>query len=81
MSLVEYLRRQFTYDAWANHEVIRAIQAGGDQNSRSWQLVAHILAAERLWLERLRSEPQSVAVWPQPDPARCKLEAEAVRPR
>ena len=26
--------------------------------------MAHILSAERLWLERLRKQPQSLPVWP-----------------
>ncbi len=27
-------------------------------------LLAHILSAERLWLERIRNQPQSLPVWP-----------------
>jgi uncharacterized damage-inducible protein DinB len=29
------------------------------------QLLAHILSAERLWLERIRKQPQSLPVWPE----------------
>jgi uncharacterized damage-inducible protein DinB len=70
----EYLRRQFAYDAWANQETLVAMRkAGGD--ARSLQLMAHILSAERLWLERLRQQPQSLPVWPEHDLARCESEA------
>ena len=37
--------------------------------------MAHILAAERVWLERLKQVPQSVPVWPKPDLAQCEAEA------
>jgi uncharacterized damage-inducible protein DinB len=60
----EYMQRQFTYDAWANREVLAAIRlAGADE--QSLQLIGHILAAERLWLERLKQQPQSTPVWPK----------------
>ncbi|HEV3512179.1 MAG TPA: DinB family protein [Candidatus Sulfotelmatobacter sp.] len=75
MSLADYMRRQFAYDAWANQEVLNTIRAGGGENSRSLQLMAHILAAERVWLERLKQVPQSVPVWPKPDLAQCEAEA------
>ena len=61
MDLREHLRRQFDYDAWANAEVLSAITAGDSSASltRPLQLFAHILSAERLWLERLRQTPQT----------------------
>jgi uncharacterized damage-inducible protein DinB len=74
LNLADYLRRQFEYDEWANREVLAAISAGGN-DERSLQLMAHVLAAERVWLERLKQVPQSVPVWPKPDLARCEAEA------
>ena len=76
MNLADYLRKDFAYDAWANHEVLAAIRAGSGENSRSLQLMAHILAAERVWLERLRQVPQSVPVWPESNLAQCEAEAD-----
>lgn len=75
MNLADYVRRQFVYDAWANEEVLESIQAAGGDNTRSLQLMSHILAAERVWLERLKQVPQSVPVWPQPDLSWCEAEA------
>ena len=54
MNLADYLRRQFAYDEWANRDVLAAIRAAGAVNERSLQLMAHILAAEQVWLERLK---------------------------
>ena len=75
MNLADYLRRQFAYDAWANKEVLATIRAHGGEDIRALQLMAHILAAELLWLERLKQQPQSVRVWPEPDLAWCEAQA------
>lgn len=80
VNLADYLRRQFAFDEWANREVLNAIRAAGGANQssvnhRSLQLMSHILAAERVWLERLKQQPQSVPVWPEPDLAQCEAEA------
>ncbi len=64
MELVEYLRRQFAYDDWANREVLAALKVSQSSTSKPRQLLAHILSAERLWLERIRKQPQTFPVWP-----------------
>lgn len=74
MTLSDSFRRQFNYDAWANREVLAAMRKNGD-DARSLQLVSHILAAGRLWLERLQQRPQSVRVWPESDLTQCEAEA------
>jgi uncharacterized damage-inducible protein DinB len=63
MELLDHLRRKFAYDAWANREVLAGLSATARPLARSLQLLAHILSAERLWLERLRQQPQSLPVW------------------
>jgi uncharacterized damage-inducible protein DinB len=78
VNVADYLRRQFFYDGWANREVLKAIRAAGDEDERSLQLMAHILAAGRVWLERLKEVPQSVPVWPQSDLAGCETEAKTL---
>jgi uncharacterized damage-inducible protein DinB len=78
MTLNEYLRRQFAYDEWANREVIAAIRRNGNVDARTLQLVSHIVAAERLWLERLSQQPQSVKVWPDMDLPGCEAENAAL---
>ncbi|MFZ0733333.1 MAG: hypothetical protein WAM79_13480 [Candidatus Sulfotelmatobacter sp.] len=67
MNLSDHLRRQFAYDAWANREVMGKIGGLAHEDARSLQLVLHIIAAERLWMDRLKQLPQSIAVWPKMD--------------
>ncbi|MFZ0310558.1 MAG: DinB family protein [Candidatus Sulfotelmatobacter sp.] len=64
MELLDHLRRQFAYDDWANREVLAGFKASTHPSERPRQLLAHILSAERLWLARLRQQPQSLPVWP-----------------
>jgi uncharacterized damage-inducible protein DinB len=64
MELLEHLQRQFAYDEWANREALAALNASAGPSARALQLLAHILSAERLWLERIRKQPQSLPVWP-----------------
>lgn len=72
--LLEHLHRQFTYDSWANREVLTALSASPGSSGRPLQLLAHILSAERLWLERLRQQPQSLPVWPNFSLDQCEAQ-------
>jgi uncharacterized damage-inducible protein DinB len=74
VNLADYFRRQFAYNEWANREVLTALGAGGS-DERSIQLMAHILSAERLWLERIRQQRQSTPTWPRQNLAQCEAQA------
>src|SRR5580700_6787109 len=74
MELLEHLHRQFAYDEWANREVLAGLRASPHAPARPPQLLAHILSAERLWLERIRQQPQSLPVWPDFTLAQCEAQ-------
>jgi uncharacterized damage-inducible protein DinB len=40
--------------------------------------MAHIVAAERLWLDRVKQQPQSTPVWPNDDLPQCEAHAAEV---
>jgi len=75
MDMTEHLRRLFSYGDWANREVLAALRSAGNVPVRSVKLMAHIFAAERLWLERLEQKKQSVPVWPEFTLEQCEAEA------
>ena len=72
--MMQYLRRLFAYDDWANREVLAALEPLEVPPPRSVKYLAHIVSAERLWLERLRVQKQTYPVWPDFTLAQCKLE-------
>lgn len=74
--MLSYIRRLFRYDDWANREVVTALQGVSTHPPRSLNILAHILSAERLWLERLRCEKQTYPVWPDFTIEQCQQEVE-----
>jgi uncharacterized damage-inducible protein DinB len=75
-AMIEYIQRLFSYDDWANREVLDSLQALKVAPARSVKLLAHILSAEKLWYERLQLQKQTYPVWPEFSLEHCKLEAE-----
>ncbi len=63
--MLAYLREMFAYDDWANGEALRSLQEMEHPPERARKVMAHILSAELLWMERLRREEQKAAVWPE----------------
>jgi uncharacterized damage-inducible protein DinB len=74
MATLRYIQRLFSYDDWANREILTALQKLEVPPPRSVRFLAHIVAAERLWLERLRLQKQTYPVWPDFNLEQCKLE-------
>ena len=65
MDAIAHYTRLFAYDAWANQEVLANLRAAQTPSLRALKYVAHILAAERLWLERLEQREEKHRVWPE----------------
>jgi len=64
MDLRQHFQTLFEYDAWANREVVAALKKISSPPPKSMKIAAHIVAAEALWLDRLRGEKQRMDVWP-----------------
>jgi len=62
--MLEHMSRLFSYDEWANREVLNSLRSADAPPARSVGLLAHIVSAERLWLERLDAQQQTLPVWP-----------------
>jgi uncharacterized damage-inducible protein DinB len=72
---IEYLRRLFAYDAWANREVLNSLRAADAPPGRALERFAHVLSAEELWLSRLRQQSATLPVWPPLTLSQCEMEA------
>jgi uncharacterized damage-inducible protein DinB len=76
VTMLEHICNLFSYDDWANREVLGSLLALKAPPERSVKLLAHILSAEGLWLERLLIQKQTLPVWPLSTLAQCKLEVD-----
>lgn len=75
VDLIEHFIRLFAYDGWANQEVLAGMRAAKTPLPRARQLMAHIFASERLWMERLEQKPQTLPVWPELTADECERQA------
>jgi uncharacterized damage-inducible protein DinB len=66
---------------WADDLVLGGLEAAGSPPPAAVELLAHVLAAELVWLDRLEGVAQSVPVWPEADLAHCRGLAETSRRR
>ena len=71
MNRKEYFLRMLAYDHWANQECLRVLRNRGVSDSKAIRLMAHTLSAEKLWLERMMRERQSMPVWPSSTVEEC----------
>ena len=65
MSHIAYIQRLFKYNDWANRETLDAMRTSARLPAATLKRMAHILAAEHVWFQRLRKEPVLVPVWPE----------------
>ena len=78
MNSREHYLRMLAYDRWANRECLVAMQKAPMEESKAVGLMAHIISAEKLWLERMQRVPQTMAVWPATTIEQCVALLESV---
>lgn len=60
-----HLERMFRAMSWADRQALAALQSCAAAQADALPLLAHLLAAEHVWLARLEQRAPRVAVWPQ----------------
>lgn len=74
-----YFRQLAAHDNWANLEFISALEKMPEPPPRALELIAHIIAAEWVWLTRMQHEPQPMKVWPALSLAQCREECSKLK--
>ncbi|GAC1395857.1 MAG: hypothetical protein NVSMB68_12780 [Thermoanaerobaculia bacterium] len=72
------LERLFSYDDWANREEVAHLRRHG-ASTPAVRLLAHIIAAQWLWLERLGSAHVKMSVWPELTLDQCSSHLDGLR--
>jgi uncharacterized damage-inducible protein DinB len=85
---LRHVRRLFEHLWWADERVLESIERAAAAPAETaadagvaGELLAHVLGAELVWLDRTEGEAQSTAVWPEVDPAGCRALARHSRQR
>lgn len=76
MDTIAHYRRLFAHDDWANREALAVLEAPGTPPAQAVKILAHVAAARRLWLVRIRGEGTPVVIWPDFSVAQCRRELE-----
>src|SRR5690606_34712045 len=66
--MLEYLQTLFKHAAWADARVLAMLRSETSEEDApdAFRIVAHLLAAERVWLLRLRGEDSTaMPIWPE----------------
>ena len=66
-----HVERMLHSMAWADQQVLAALRACPAAQAEALPLLAHLLAAEHIWLSRLTHREASHPVWPQLTLAEC----------
>jgi uncharacterized damage-inducible protein DinB len=56
MQMLETIRQLYDYNTWANKEFMRYFQSAPHPDEKAVRVFAHLLLAEKVWLERIRGE-------------------------
>ena len=81
MTALDSIARQLAHAAWANATHIDALAALPDPPPKALRWIAHILAAEELWQERIAHSGRPVRVWPDLTLDECRRLASSTAAR
>ena len=60
----EYFVKLFDHMEWADQRAISSLRVMSDPPAKALELLAHVVAVERIWLSRIDSTKSPVAAWP-----------------
>ena len=79
MDLLSHFQKQFAHDSWANHEALASL-GSGTLPPLTLERMGHIIAAEWLWLGRMKQWKQATPVWPEWTVQQCEAQAGKLPP-
>ena len=80
-TLKDHFLREYRYSTWANREILTALGRLEVPPPRARVWMAHIIAAETLWIDRITGAATGIPVWPEWTPEECVPNLQAVNAR
>jgi uncharacterized damage-inducible protein DinB len=68
-----HFAKLMNYEVWANEQVIQALQSLDRPDTRSLELLSHILAAHLTWYNRAREVRAYIPLWETKDFSECVI--------
>jgi uncharacterized damage-inducible protein DinB len=65
LTMLERIQRELAYNTWANWETLNSLSRARNVPERAESVMAHLIAAEWLWMGRLGHGSQAMSVWPK----------------
>lgn len=59
----EHLIELLSYELWANHRVIAALETISNPPQRAVAVMGHILSAQQVWIGRITNQSVFVSIW------------------
>ena len=73
MITVDFVRKLFEYDAWANQQALASLSTVSEAEERPRKLFAHVIGAQHVWLARFENPaPPSAQPWPVLSVSECR---------
>lgn len=68
----EYFQKLFSYDTWANDEIIDCLMKNKVQDTEVTDILSHIYNAQLIWYSRITNQPTEVKTWDRQDIEKIK---------
>jgi uncharacterized damage-inducible protein DinB len=68
----KHIERMLRAMSWADRQSLKALRECPGAQAEALPLLAHVLAAEHVWLARLKNQEAAHPVWPQLTVAECE---------
>lgn len=70
--MIQHFKSLFDHCAWANHLTLDSLSACPAAQTEGTPLIAHVLAAEHIWLSRLQGREPALQTWPSLSLEECQ---------
>ncbi len=59
----EYFKQLFEHEHWANLKVLETLISTNEPPQRAIEIFSHTIAAQRIWLDRMKGDKTELKVW------------------